>query len=120
MRTGDSSNFRKNISKYKKLANNPETSEVWITASGKDLFGLALADNKTGETGSNTKFVRERDEMKKYHSGSKGHIWMTGRLQSVESRSKSSEANSRRQPDIASRQNNNRNSRSDNIKSTME
>ena len=40
------------ILEYNELTNNPEVSEVWRTAFGKEFCGLAQGDNKTSETGS--------------------------------------------------------------------
>ena len=37
------------ISKYRELANDPETREVWVRAFGKEFGGLAQGDNLTGE-----------------------------------------------------------------------
>ncbi|KAL7503953.1 hypothetical protein ACHAXN_001668, partial [Cyclotella atomus] len=42
------------IDKYERLANNPATRDVWTTAFGKELGGLAQGDNKTGAAGTDT------------------------------------------------------------------
>eukprot|EP00956_Cyclotella_meneghiniana_P026599 scaffold57893_cov25-Cyclotella_meneghiniana.AAC.1 len=52
------------INKYEKLANDPVTQEVWTTAFGKELGGLAQGDNKTGAAGTNTVFFMNHDEIK--------------------------------------------------------
>jgi hypothetical protein len=38
----------KTISSYKKLMNDPATTETWQTAFGKDFMGMLQGDNKTG------------------------------------------------------------------------
>ena len=45
------------ISKYKELANNQETREVWISAFGKEFGGLTQGDNRMGGKGSTAIFV---------------------------------------------------------------
>ena len=52
------------VSKYKELANDPETSEVWRTAFGNEFGGLAQGDNKTADKGSNTIFVLDHGGIK--------------------------------------------------------
>jgi hypothetical protein len=41
----------KTISSYKKLMNNPATSETWQTAFGKDFGGMSQADHKMVKRG---------------------------------------------------------------------
>ena len=53
----------KTISSYKQLMNNPATVEVWQTAFGKDLGGMAQGNNKTGQKGTNVMFVMTPDEV---------------------------------------------------------
>jgi hypothetical protein len=45
------------ISSYKRLMNNPDTAEVWMTAFGKDFDGMSQGDDKTGQKGTNAIFV---------------------------------------------------------------
>ena len=45
------------ISRYKRLMNNPDTAEVWMTAFGKDFGGMSQGDNKTGQKGTNAMFL---------------------------------------------------------------
>ncbi len=45
------------ISSYKRLMNNPDTAEVWMTAFGKDFGGMSQGDNKTGQKWSDAMFV---------------------------------------------------------------
>jgi hypothetical protein len=45
------------ITSYRKLMNDPVTSEVWMTAFGKDFGGMCQGDNKTGTKGTNAIFV---------------------------------------------------------------
>jgi len=52
------------ITKYRTLAMDPETKEIWTTAFGKELGGLAQGDKKTGEKGSNTIFFMDREQVK--------------------------------------------------------
>ena len=54
------------ISKYKELANDPDTREVWITASGKESGGLAHGDSKTGEKGRSTICLMNHDGIKNF------------------------------------------------------
>ena len=51
------------ISSYKRLMNDPETAEVWQTAFGKDFGGMAQAENKTGQQGTNSVFVMTHKEI---------------------------------------------------------
>ena len=37
--------------------NDPETAKVWQTAFGKDFSGMAQADGKMGQKGTNSVFV---------------------------------------------------------------
>ena len=57
------------ISKYKELANDPETMEVWIRAFGKEFGGLAQGDNLTGEKGTDAIFVMNHDQIKNIPAG---------------------------------------------------
>jgi hypothetical protein len=52
----------KTISSYKKLLNDPATTEVWQTAFRKDFGGMAQGDNKTGQEGTNAMFIMTHDE----------------------------------------------------------
>ncbi len=52
------------ISSYKKLMHNPATAKVWQTAFGKDFGGMAQGCNKTGQKGTNTKFVMAHNEIR--------------------------------------------------------
>jgi hypothetical protein len=47
----------KTISSYKRLMNDPATTEVWQTAFRKDFGGMAQGCNKTGQKGTNAMFV---------------------------------------------------------------
>ena len=51
------------ISSYKFVMNDPETAETWQTAFGKDFGGMAQGDNKTGQKGTNTIFVMNKDQI---------------------------------------------------------
>jgi hypothetical protein len=53
----------KMISSYKKLMNNPATTEIWQTVFGKDFGGMAQGCNKTGQKGTNAMFVMTCDEI---------------------------------------------------------
>ena len=48
---------RELISSYKRLVNDPNTVEVWMTAFGKDFGGISQGDNKTSQKGTNVMFV---------------------------------------------------------------
>ncbi|NCG02080.1 MAG: hypothetical protein GWP22_01255, partial [Actinomycetales bacterium] len=63
------------ITKYKTLANDPATREVWMRAFAKELGGLAQGDKLTGEPGTNTLFFMDRDSISKINS----HIRAGGR-----------------------------------------
>ncbi len=52
------------ISSYKKLMHDPDTAEVWQTAFGKDVGGMAQGCNKTGQHGTNTMFMMTHDEIR--------------------------------------------------------
>ncbi len=54
------------ISSYEKLMNNPATAEIMKTALGKDFSGMAQGGNKTGQKGTNAKFVMRHD--KNFHA----------------------------------------------------
>jgi hypothetical protein len=45
------------ITSYKLLMHDLAMAEVWQTAFGKDFGGMAQGDNKTGQKGTNSKFV---------------------------------------------------------------
>ena len=92
-------------SKYKELANNPETSEVWRTAFRKEFGGLEQRDNKTGEKGSNAIFILDHEGINNIPADRK---IMYGR-------SESSETNIGRQSSKISGGNNNKNSRSNDV-----
>ena len=47
------------ITSYRKLMNDPVTSEVWMTAFGKDFGGMCQGDNKTGTKGTDAIFVMD-------------------------------------------------------------
>ncbi len=42
----------------------PATAEVWQTAFGKDVGGMAQDNNKTGQKGTNSIFVMTHNEIK--------------------------------------------------------
>ncbi len=52
------------ISSYKKMMHDPDTSEIWQIVFCKDFGGMAQADNKTGQKGTNAMFVMRHDEIK--------------------------------------------------------
>jgi hypothetical protein len=52
------------ISSYKHLMHDPDTSEVWQTAFGKDFGGMAQGDNKMGQKRMNSIFVMTHDEIR--------------------------------------------------------
>ena len=45
------------ISSYKRLMNDPTTSEIWMTAFRKDFGAMNQGDDKTGQPGTNAMFV---------------------------------------------------------------
>ena len=51
------------ISSYNRLMNNPENSEMWQTAFGKDFGGMAQGDNKMGQKRTNAIFVMIKGEI---------------------------------------------------------
>jgi hypothetical protein len=53
----------KHITSYDKLARDPVLQDVWTTASGKELGGLAQGDNKTGAAGTKTLFFMNHEEI---------------------------------------------------------
>jgi hypothetical protein len=59
------------ISSYKKLMHDPATAEIWQTAFGKDLQGMAQGNNKTGQKGINTMFVMIHEEIQ--------HVFQAGK-----------------------------------------
>jgi hypothetical protein len=42
------------ITSYKRLMNDPDTAEIWLTAFGKDFGRMARGDEKTEQTGTNS------------------------------------------------------------------
>lgn len=56
------------IDKYETLARDPVMQEVWTTAFGKELGGLAQGDDKTGAAGTNTVFFMDHSEIKQIPS----------------------------------------------------
>jgi hypothetical protein len=52
------------ISSYKKLMHDPATAEVWQTAFGKDFWGMAQGDKKTGQKGTDAMFVMTHGNIK--------------------------------------------------------
>jgi hypothetical protein len=53
----------KTIPSHKKLMNNPATAKVWQTAFGKEFWGMAQGDKKTGQKGTNAMFVLTHDKL---------------------------------------------------------
>jgi hypothetical protein len=53
----------KTISSYRKLMNNPATTEVWQIAFRKDFGGMAQGDNKRGQKGTNAMFIMTHDKI---------------------------------------------------------
>ena len=51
------------ISSYKKMMNDPATTEVWQTACGKDFGGMVQGDNKTSQKGTNAMLVMTRKDI---------------------------------------------------------
>jgi hypothetical protein len=49
----------KHITSYCKLMQDPATTEVWMTAFGKDFGGMCQGDDKTNTIGTNAFFVME-------------------------------------------------------------
>ena len=47
-----------------KLMHDSATAEVWQTALGKDVGGMAQGDNKTGQKGTDAIFVMTHDDIK--------------------------------------------------------
>ena len=52
------------ITKYSKLANDPETIEVWTTLFGKEFGSLAQGENRTGAKGKDISFVLTYQEIR--------------------------------------------------------
>ena len=52
------------ITKYSKLANDPETREVWATAFGKEFGSLAQGENRTGAKGKNSLLVLTHQDIR--------------------------------------------------------
>ncbi len=61
------------ITSFKRLMNDPETTEIWKTAFGKDFGGMAQGDNKTGQKGTNLVIVMTHAEIDA--SMKVGHKW---------------------------------------------
>jgi hypothetical protein len=53
------------ITSYKRLMHNPATVEVWQTAFGKDVGGMAQGNDKMGQKETNSIFVMTHAEIKK-------------------------------------------------------
>jgi hypothetical protein len=51
------------ITSYRKLMKDPATSEVWMTAFGKDFGGMCQGDKKTGTKGTDAIFVMEPQDV---------------------------------------------------------
>ena len=51
------------ITSYRKLMNDPVTSEVWMTAFGKDFGGMCQGDDKTGTKGTDAIFVMDPQDV---------------------------------------------------------
>jgi hypothetical protein len=60
----------KTMSSYKNLMNDPATAETWQTAFGKDFGGILQGDNKTGQKGTNVRFIMTHDKIR--------HVLATG------------------------------------------
>ena len=67
------------ISSYKKLMNNPATTEVWQTAFGKDFDGMAQGCNKTGQKGTCDVCDDKSGNCKRIDSRQKVHLRISGR-----------------------------------------
>ncbi len=52
------------ITSYKKLVHNPATADIWQTAFGKKIGGMAQGCNKTGQKSTNAMFVMMHDEIR--------------------------------------------------------
>jgi hypothetical protein len=69
------------ISSYKKLMHNPATAEFWQSAFGKDFGGMAQGDNKTGQKGTNARFVMAHEEIQHVLRAGKNSLtptqWLT-------------------------------------------
>ena len=57
------------ISSYKKLMHDPDTSDIWQTAFGKDFGGMAKGDCKTGQKGTNSIFIMTHADIPKIPQG---------------------------------------------------
>jgi len=57
------------ITKYKKLAADPATRDIWTTAFRKEWGNLAQGDHKTGTKGTNSIFVLDHDQIKQIPNG---------------------------------------------------
>ena len=51
------------ITSSKQLMNDPDTTEIWQTAFGKDFDGMAQGDNKTRQAGTNSVFIMTHSEI---------------------------------------------------------
>jgi hypothetical protein len=58
----------KTISSYKKLMHNPATVEVWQTAFGKGFGEMVQGDEKTGQKGTNSIFVKNHNKIRKAYA----------------------------------------------------
>ena len=52
------------ITKYSKLANEPETREVWTTAFGKEFGSIAQGENITGAKGTDILFILTHQDIR--------------------------------------------------------
>ena len=64
MLSSNPSSYRRNITKYKKLAKDPVTKYTWTTAWGKEWGNLAQGDDRTGEKGTNSIFILNPEDIK--------------------------------------------------------
>jgi hypothetical protein len=51
------------ISSYKKWMHNLATAEIWQTAFGRDIGGMAQSNNKMGQRGTNAMFAMTHEEI---------------------------------------------------------
>jgi hypothetical protein len=58
--------------------NDPETAEVWQTAFGKKIGGMAQGEDKTGQKGTNSVFVMTHKEIDIGKAA--GHKWTYMRI----------------------------------------
>jgi hypothetical protein len=52
------------ILSYKRLMNDPATTQIWQTVFGKDFGGMAQGDNRMGQKGTNAVFAMTHNEIK--------------------------------------------------------